>query len=176
MTSQDCSGGSGGILAASSDAADDAAVREVQSLKALSLNGLNKHMCQSSSATPADDISDAVSRGARPKPRLSWGNVTEIPGGAADTTHAYEKHSGLPAGGASSSGNPWQVRSTQNPSRPLVRRPTPMALIVSKSVLGRSYYGANASPYPTYMIYLGGGDILIAQIFLWMWNRKRIAN
>ncbi|XP_072181079.1 uncharacterized protein [Diadema setosum] len=111
-----------------------------QSLKEMSLSGLNGDTCHSSKTEdsqtqrlPPDEVTEEP-----PKTRLSWGQVTEIPtGGTSSETNSckYER-SGLPLGGASSSGNPWQVRSTQNPSKPFVRRPTPMVLRVPKSVIG----------------------------------------
>ncbi|XP_071482970.1 uncharacterized protein [Diadema antillarum] len=115
-------------------------VNPVQSLKGMSLSGLNGDTRHSSNTEdsqtqllPPDEVTEE-----QPKTRLSWGQVTEIPtGGTSSETNSckYER-SGLPLGGASSSGNPWQVRSTQNPSKPFVRRPTPMVLRVPKSVIG----------------------------------------
>ncbi|XP_041472220.1 transcription initiation factor TFIID subunit 11-like [Lytechinus variegatus] len=132
MTSQEsCSSDVGSMPTASSDQETS---QGVQSLKALSLNGLNQHLSHSASASEDSQSMPSGVKG-RPHPVLSWGEVTEIPNGAAAKSHEYVKH---PIAGSSSSSEPWQVRSTQNPSRPLVRRPTPMAIRVPKSVLDKA--------------------------------------
>ncbi|XP_063955373.1 nucleolar and coiled-body phosphoprotein 1-like [Lytechinus pictus] len=132
MTSQEsCSSDVGSMPTASSDQETS---QGVQSLKALSLNGLNQQLSHSASASEESQSMPSGFKG-RPHPVLSWGEVTEIPNGAAAKSHEYVKH---PIAGSSSSSEPWQVRSTQNPSRPLVRRPTPMAIRVPKSVLDKA--------------------------------------
>lgn len=132
MTSQEpCSRDSGSMPAAASS--DKEIAKGVQSLKALSLNGLNPNLSHSASASEDSQLMPSAVKG-RPHPILSWGDVTEISNGARAKTQEYVKH---PIVGSSSSSDPWQVRSTQNPSKPLVRRPTPMAIRVPKSVLGK---------------------------------------
>lgn len=132
MTSQEpCSRDSGSMPAAASS--DQEIAQGVQSLKALSLNGLNPNRSHSASASEDSQSMPSGVKG-RPHPILSWGDVTEISNGARSKTQEYVKH---PIVGSSSSSDPWQVRSTQNPSKPLVRRPTPMAIRVPKSVLGK---------------------------------------